>query len=193
MVALNYTSSAREYPAQEFKPIPAGRYPAIILEDSIHMNKAGTGQYIKFKWQIVEGSYQGRVIFSQHNVVHSTPDAERIGRSEVQSFATALGIEELNDTADLVGRPMIANVTVREDKSGNFPPQNSVNRAYAYSYGEAADVPFDNQKPAAKTSSAPGSAAARPNGSQQHVSAGTMQHSRASGARPNTRANPFAE
>ena len=195
MVALPYQSNAKDYPSQDFQPIPPGKYPAVILEASLHANKAGNGQYFKFKWQIAEGPFVGRVIFSQHNVVNSNPDAERIGRTEIQSFATALGIEELADTADLIGKPMLASVTLREDKTGRYQPQNGVNRASPYEAG--GDVPFDNPKPApaqrplSHGSSAPASSGRM--GGSPVASAGAMQSSRASAARAGTRANPFAE
>jgi hypothetical protein len=197
MAKLGYVSTNDAYPANEFKPIPAGKYPAIILHSELCTNKLGTGQYIKLKWQIVEGDYHGRVIFSQHNVFHQNPQVENIGRGELQSFAKAAGIDPLEDSEDLHGKPMLVFVSVRSDKTGNYGDQNEIKRAEPYG-----DVPFDNPNSTPKSSFGNGPTHQNRNGGgvaiggtgashTSGMSAGAMQQRAA--ARPNTRSNPFAE
>ncbi|MBF6949467.1 DUF669 domain-containing protein, partial [Acinetobacter baumannii] len=47
----------------DFAPIPVGTYIAQINRSEIKSTKAGTGSYLSLGFQIVEGEYEGRMIF----------------------------------------------------------------------------------------------------------------------------------
>ena len=146
MAKLGYTSSDTEYSSPEFTPIPKGDYPAIITTSEIAATKTGSGHYVKLTWQIIQGHFEGRIIFTQHNVINSNPDAERIGRGELQGFASAMGIGMFDDTDDLHSKPIIAHVTLEEDKSGKYQPKNTIRRASPYK-GAAATAPAKKPLP----------------------------------------------
>jgi len=49
-------------PTTDFDPIPAGKYEAVITESEVKPNKANTGSYLQFTFQILEGEYKGRFL-----------------------------------------------------------------------------------------------------------------------------------
>lgn len=141
MAKLGYTSNDTEYSAPEFQPLPKGDYPAIVTGSEIAPTKTGSGHYVKLSWQVIGGHFEGRIIFTQHNVMNANPDAERIGRGELQGFASAMGIGMFDDTDDLHSKPVIAHVTLEEDKNGKYGPKNNIRRASPYKTGAAAPSP----------------------------------------------------
>ena len=130
MVALPYTSSSEAYPKTRFEPLPIGSYEAVVVQSELCPTKAGNGQFVKLMWQITEpGQWCNRTLFSQHNVLNPNPDAEMIGRRELQDFATAMGVPEFAETDSLHGKPVVIKVAIELDKNGKFPPKNVITGA----------------------------------------------------------------
>jgi hypothetical protein len=49
----------------DFEPVPAGWYTVKIVSASVENTKAGTGKYIKVRFDILGPSFQGRVLFAR--------------------------------------------------------------------------------------------------------------------------------
>ena len=60
MANLNGFDANLVEPTKALEPIPAGKYQAVIIESEMKPTKAGTGQYLELKFQILEGEYKGR-------------------------------------------------------------------------------------------------------------------------------------
>ena len=205
MAKLGYTGTMNEYAPRDFEPIPAGKYAAIVTQSEVGNTKTG-GQFVKLQWQIVEGPCTGRVIFSQHNIFNANADAERIGRSELQGFADAVGIGELEDSEQLHGKPLIAHVSLEKDKTGHYPDKNDIKRASRYgSAGGAQPAPksYSPQQAtnarSAQTSPSSTSRQGAPYQDQgaRSASASNVAHQARNGGSQasmgGTRSNPFAE
>lgn len=105
-------------------PIPAGWYTMRIVEADIKDTKAGTGQYITIRFDVIGPTHEGRVVFGNINISNPSMDAERIGKEQIKGINQSLGIERLTDTDQLIGG--VLQVKVNINKSDGYDPRNDV-------------------------------------------------------------------
>jgi hypothetical protein len=123
---LGETYSAAELqPSQSYDLLPSGWYTAIITEAELKTTKAGTGEYIKLRYDITGPSCQGRVVFSNLNIKNPNVKAEEIGRQQLGEMMRALGLPAVNDTDQLVNGHLSIKVDIRP-ASGEYGAQNEV-------------------------------------------------------------------
>ena len=155
MAFLNETFSTDELPkgtGGDFTPLPDGWYTASIAAASLETTKAGTGQYIKVRYDITGPSHQGRVVFGNLNIRNPNPKAEEIGRQQLGDLLRAIGIAKVSDTDQLIGNRCSIKLVTKT--SEGYEPSNEIKGWKAI---EGASIP----KPAASPS-APASAPASP-------------------------------
>jgi hypothetical protein len=121
-----------------------------ISESGINNTKAGTGQYIKNRMDVIGPTHSGRVIFSNLNIRNPNPKAEEIGRQQLGDLLRAAGIASLTDTDQLVGAVVQVKLSVKEDEQ--YGAGNEV-KAYKATDGSAAPMP-SSQPAAAKPAGA---------------------------------------
>ena len=123
---LGETYSAAELqPSQSYDLLPSGWYTAIITEAELKATKAGTGEYIRVRYDITGPSGQGRVVFGNFNIKNQNPKAEEIGRQQLGDLMRALGLSAVHDTDQLINGHLTIKVDVRPG-SGDYGPQNEV-------------------------------------------------------------------
>ena len=100
MANLGEAFNVNELPEDQggFDPIPAGDYHLKVTDSSLEDTKAGTGQYIKVRCDVMGPSHQGRVLFTNINIRNPNPKAEEIGRQQLGSLLRAIGLASLTDT-----------------------------------------------------------------------------------------------
>lgn len=128
MAKINFNPT--EVPEDEgFQPIPEGEYLAQIVQSEMKNNKAGTGQYLELRVQILEEPYVGRLVFERLNLINPNETAVRIANRTLADICEACGMgdEEIEDSEDLHGIEFIAKLKVTEAK-GEFPPGNEVKK-----------------------------------------------------------------
>ncbi len=113
MVQLNNFDANTVEPQGEFKPIPNGEYQAIIEGDEQRDTKAGTGQYLMVKFQIVEGEMKGRKIVAFLNLWNPNAQAVSIAQSELSSICRAVGVMSPQDTSELHNKPLIIKTQLK--------------------------------------------------------------------------------
>jgi hypothetical protein len=216
MARLGYTASNEAYPQERFEPLPKGVYQAIIVASEVKDSDKG-GQYCKIQWQIIDPQYHGRIVYSQHNIFNHNPQAEQIGRRELQDIGRAVGLDEFEDSEELHGKPCMIKLKIEVDKNGKYADKNVLDGVVMPKPGTASqgnDQQFQRQvqqsassprenttaKPASQRQSSPASNGTRNRASNgvppAHVAAAAT--GQAAGVRPaaaagNTRGNPFAE
>lgn len=109
-----------------YELIPAGSYPAVIEESDIVPLNSGNGQALKLTFRIVDGQYNGRKVWARLNIRHSSPEAERIAQQQLRELCDAIGVVRMQDTVELHNKPLTIRVKIREDKSGQYEPQNDI-------------------------------------------------------------------
>lgn len=92
MAQLGYIDpTAEERRSDSFDPLPDGWYPAQIIESDVVPTKAGTGQMFTATLEIIDGQFAKRRAWDRINIVNQSPDAQRIGQSQLRQLAEALG------------------------------------------------------------------------------------------------------
>ena len=121
MAILNF--NAAEIDTTSRDAIPSGTYEAVVTDSETRATKNGTGLGINLTFEIIsEGPAKGRKVFAWINYENANAKAQQIGREELASLCKAVGVTQLNDTAQLHNLPM--TITVAIDK--NDPTRNVI-------------------------------------------------------------------
>lgn len=125
MVQLsNAFDSSNHDDMNNFDPIPAGEYLSQIVESDIKETAAKTGKYIKLKFEILEGDYKGRFIWTNLNIINPNPVAVDIANKELATICRACGKAVIQDTMELHGIPILLKIRIVPAK-GDYPASNS--------------------------------------------------------------------
>lgn len=121
MAQLNFDATQIN-PESEFEPIPAGTYIAKAVESEWKETSAGTGQYLQFRFDVIEGEYKGRCLFVRFNLKNPNPTAVKIASQEMSQFCHAANYLTPKDSSELHNIPVGLVVTCkdREDKPGTI-------------------------------------------------------------------------
>lgn len=115
--------------AQLSEPVPKGDYFAKIVDSDLKTTKAGTGQYVELTWElnghVDTGACKNRKIWQRLNVKNDNPEAERIGRQELNRLVKASGLTEVGDTSELHGRELIVGVKISPPR-GQYAASNDI-------------------------------------------------------------------
>jgi hypothetical protein len=128
-------NAANVAPQESIAPIPAGVYLAHITDSDVAQTKSG-GEMIKLTFQVLQGPFANRKVFANINTRNPNADAERIGQSQLSALCHAVGVINLQDTAQLHQRPVMIRVTIRKDDTGQYGDRNEV-RGYEAAQGVA--------------------------------------------------------
>ena len=99
----------------EFAPLPAGWYLATVHSAEVKQTKAGNGQFIKLRYDIVGGEHANRVVFGNLNTKNASEKAQEIGRQQLGELMRAIGLPTIQDTDQLVGGTLEIKLSVRDD------------------------------------------------------------------------------
>jgi hypothetical protein len=162
MALLNQQFNAANLPQSDnnFDPIPAGWYDVTINGAELKTTKAGTGQYIAVRYDVVGPTHQGRVVFGNLNISNPNPKAEEIGHQQLGDLMRAIGLAQVTDTDQLVGGSCQIKVSIRKSeeygdsndvkawKAGNGAPMQSA-QPMQQAQPQSAQAPQQPQMPAA--------------------------------------------
>lgn len=118
-----FDSSQHDDMNSGYDPIPAGVYPAKVVESELKNTSAGTGKYIKLKFQILQGEFKGRYIWTNLNIINPSPVAVEIAQKELATLCRAVGKGVIQDTQELHGIPIDMKVKIKPAK-GDYPAGN---------------------------------------------------------------------
>tara|TARA_B100000609_G_C16817547_1_gene234165 strand:- start:10 stop:480 length:471 start_codon:yes stop_codon:yes gene_type:complete len=129
MANLNGFNASQVEPSQDFEPIPAGKYLAVITESESKPTKNGSGEYLQLTFQILDGPYKGRCVWARLNLKNPNPTAVHIARQELSSICRAVGVMQPNDSVELHNIPLVITVKLKK-RDDNGDMSNEV-RGYA--------------------------------------------------------------
>lgn len=116
-------------PSADFEAIPAGKYLAMITESEIKPTKSGTGSYLQLTFEILEGPYKGRFLWSRLNLDNQNSTTVQIARAELSSICRAVGVMTPSDSVELHNLPML--ITVKCKKRDDTGEVSNEIRGYA--------------------------------------------------------------
>jgi hypothetical protein len=128
MAQLNEVFSTDDLPqgnSGDFTPLPDGWYSAHISKSELCMTKAGTGQYIKLRYDITGPTHQGRVVFGNLNIRNPNPKAEEIGRQQLGDIMRAIGLAKVQDTDQLIGGSLLIKLATKA-ADGQYDASNEI-------------------------------------------------------------------
>lgn len=124
MAQLNFDAS-QVSPQEVFEPIPAGWYNAIIDESDVKPTKDGQGNFLQIRFNIVDGQYAGRKVFTRLNIRNANPVTQEIAYKSLSAICHSVGLIQVADSTQLHGRPLKIRVKVKA-ASGEFEASNEI-------------------------------------------------------------------
>jgi hypothetical protein len=143
-----------------YDPIPEGEYILKAVDAEEKATSKGDGSYIKVKFEVVKGEFNGRLLWQNFNVNNPSEKAQRIGRQQMVAWATACGKPDADDTDKLLEKQFSASVSIEKGTGG----YSDSNRIKAFLFNQEAAPAKAAPKPAAKPApaAAPASKSANP-------------------------------
>jgi len=114
MADLNGFNANEVEPTTEFDPIPAGKYLAVIGESEMKPTKSGTGTYLQFKFEVLDGQYKGRHLWARLNLDNPNQLAVKIARAELSAICRAVGVMAPKDSVELHNLPLLITVKCKK-------------------------------------------------------------------------------
>jgi len=99
----------------EFQPVPAGNYIAKIIDSEDRQTKAGNGEYLQLKLEIISGQQKGRYVFDRLNLKNPNQQAMNIAKATLGNIMRAIKMDSIIDTDQIHGLPLVIKVTQREN------------------------------------------------------------------------------
>ncbi len=149
MASLNGFDATQVDPSASFDPIPAGKYLAAITESEMKPTKNGNGSYLQLTFTIVEGDYQGRVLWARLNLNNPNATAVKIAKSELSAICHAVGVMQPRDSAEIHNLPLLINVKVKK-RADNDELTNEI-KGYEPTPGSAPGTTAATPAPATNT------------------------------------------
>jgi len=131
MATINFNANEVE-PSVGFEAIPAGKYQAVIVDSDMKPNKAGTGEYLQLEFEIIEGEFKNRKVWTRLNLNNPNPDAVRMARADLSAICHAVNVIQPGDSVELHNLPLTITVKCRKTPDGDI-----VNEIKGYAAKEA--------------------------------------------------------
>ena len=154
MAILNFNANEVE-PSVGFEAIPAGKYQAVIVDSEMKPNRAGTGEYLQLEFEIIDGEYKNRKVWTRLNLNNPNPDAVRMARADLSAICHAVNVIQPGDSVELHNLPLTITVKCRKTPDGDI-----VNEIKGYAAKETASG--NAVAPAASGAPTPGTAPSAP-------------------------------
>lgn len=124
MAMLPNVFTASNVEAEDNDLLPEGWYTAQIVKSEIKDTSTG-GKYLSFHFKIVEGDHAKRMVFANLNIVNANPTTVKIANQHLKKICEALGLDEVEDTAELHGQDLQIRVKTQAATS-NYPAKSDV-------------------------------------------------------------------
>lgn len=129
MAFLGGFNAAEVTPTTSYDALPEGDYIAVITSSDEKPTKAGTGSYVEFVFEVVEGKFTGRKVWARLNLENPNPKAVAIARAELSAICRAVDILTPQDSEELHGIPM--KISVKCEKGQDEKIRNIIKAYHA--------------------------------------------------------------
>jgi hypothetical protein len=124
MALLNFDARTVA-PQTGFDPVPPGWYNVMVDESEMKPTKDGSGSYLKVRYNILDGQFANRKIYTMINLQNKNPQATEIGLKQLSALAHAVGVLLVQDSQQLHGIPLKVKAKVRPAE-GDYEAQNNI-------------------------------------------------------------------
>lgn len=126
MPAFPQTAEVDPNETRNFELIPPGWYAAQMVNSEQKSTRNGAGEYLNLEFDLLDAPYANRKVWLMLNLWHSNNDTVRIANQQRLELLMALGKSHAQTTEELYGIPVMLKLGIREDKSGQYEPQNNI-------------------------------------------------------------------
>lgn len=142
MVKFNINQSWNDVNDTSFEPVPSGEYACEMIDsDVVPLKSSPDSRAMLFTAKIMEGEFQGRLIFVRFIILHHKKKAEAFGWLMYKKLCTSVNILEFpEDTRRLHGIPFMAYVAVEEGQAG-YNAKNVIKKYSQYQHTVPAPAP----------------------------------------------------
>ena len=137
----------------DFSAIPAGEYHVKVKDSEMARNGKDTGDLLKFKFEIQDGEYKGRILFANLNITHNNPTAQEIAEKTLATICKAVGLVSIEDTEELHGCELMAKV-IKKPASAQYAEGNEI-KNYSAIEGVAQPKPMGKKASAVDKTAKP--------------------------------------
>lgn len=112
---MSFDLTGVESSTMDYQPLPTGIYKLVIDEAELKDTKAGTGQYINVRYEVVSGDWKGRKLWNMFNVKNPNPQAVEIGMQQLRSMIELSNkpkMLQFSDVSKLCGLQVWAQVKI---------------------------------------------------------------------------------
>jgi hypothetical protein len=134
MANLNGFNAHNVEPNADFEPIPAGKYLTVITDSELKPTKNGSGHYLELTFQVIEGQYKNRLLWSRLNLDNPNDLAVQIAKGELSAICRAVGVMQPKDSIELHNLPLVVSVKCKNREDNG----EVVNEIKGYAKKEAA-------------------------------------------------------
>jgi hypothetical protein len=131
---------------QEFTALPEGQYVMIATNSEWKATKKGTGEYLQFVFEVLDGPFKGRKAWARLNLKNPNQTAVDIAQRELGALCRAVGIIKPSNSSELHNKPFLATVGIEVDdrnREGNsIKKYEPVAQAQAAAPAAATSAPF---------------------------------------------------
>jgi len=138
------------------EPVPPDDYTLHLDSQELKPTKDQTGVLLSCVFQIIEGQYEGRRVFTNFNVKNKNAQAQQIGIADFKAFCMACGVDFADaraDTSVLLQIPFRAKIGMSKPKDG-YESRNEIKKYYPADGAAPAAAPAPAAKPAARAPAA---------------------------------------
>lgn len=114
-------------PQKAFEVIPKGKYLAKMVGSEMKHTKDGTGTYLSAEFEIADGQFVGRKIWTNFTISNRNEKAVEIGQAQFSGLCHACGVMQVQNSEQLHGIPVMASVKIVKDKNGQYEDSNDIN------------------------------------------------------------------
>lgn len=119
------TTAAEEAgPSGDFGPVPKGTYRVKVVSAETKETKAGNGEMLKVRLDIIGPTNAGRVVWDDILIKHPSEEGQRIGRERFATLCRAGGLRNPKSTDELLGKEVDAFIKV--ETSEQYGDRNRV-------------------------------------------------------------------
>lgn len=136
MGSLSGFNAAEVSPLGDRSPLPPGKYTASIAGCQWKKTKAGDGEYLEFEFEVIEGEYEGRHLWSRLNLKNKNEKAVAIAKRELSSICRATGILTPDDPDNFDNKLLGLVVVARDDE------YNDIKDYFQLGEAKTNDLPF---------------------------------------------------
>lgn len=115
MSTLNFDAETVE-PSVPFEAIPAGKYIAVITASDMKDTRSGNGRYLQLEFEIIEGEYAGRKVWTRLNIEHPNTEAVKYARADLAAICRAVNVLHPGDSVELHDLPLQITVKCRKNQ-----------------------------------------------------------------------------